>query len=419
MSGGKLGESKKEAPDVFIFENVRRLSRCIHSGVISLFSTVSGGGRFPKRGAENGERRWLLPGLWLILEAFEPGDGTAIGATDAPRQERTMTTKDEVLKILARSQGQYVSGEDLARRLSLSRNAVWRAVKSLRGEGCSIDAATRRGYRLNETPDILSPQAVEKYFSRRAARWDVEVRKSVTSTNAVLKAMAEKGAPEGKILVAAEQTAGKGRMNRRFYSPAGSGVYMSLLLRPSCSASQSLYITTAAAVAVAEAIERVAGGKAQIKWVNDVYLRGKKACGILTEAAFDMETNRLAYAVLGIGVNMRPPAGGFPDELEPIVTSVFGEADYDPEKRNRIVAEIVERFWRFYENLGEKAFLQGYRERSFLTGKDVDVVEGAERRPARALDIDGEFRLHVRYEDGAEEYLQSGEVSVKPRGGTA
>lgn len=135
MSGGKLGESKKEAPDVFIFENVRRLSRCIHSGVISLFSTVSGGGRFPKRGVENGERRWLLPGLWLILEAFEPGDGTAIGATDAPRQERTMTTKDEVLKILARSQGQYVSGEDLARRLSLSRNAVWRAVKSLAGRG--------------------------------------------------------------------------------------------------------------------------------------------------------------------------------------------------------------------------------------------------------------------------------------------
>ena len=149
-----------------------------------------------------------------------------------------MTTKDEVLKILARSQGQYVSGEDLARRLSLSRNAVWRAVKSLRGEGCSIDAATRRGYRLNETPDILSPQAVEKYFSRRPARWDVEVRKSVTSTNAVLKAMAEKGAPEGKILVAAEQTAGRGRMNRRFYYPAGSGVFMSLLLRPTCSPSQ-------------------------------------------------------------------------------------------------------------------------------------------------------------------------------------
>ncbi|MCI7404736.1 biotin--[acetyl-CoA-carboxylase] ligase [Pyramidobacter sp.] len=330
-----------------------------------------------------------------------------------------MTTKEEVLKTLELSQGRYVSGEALARRLSLSRNAVWRAVKSLQDEGCSIDAVTRRGYRLNETPDLLSPQAVEKYFSRRAACWDVEVRKTVTSTNTVLKTMAEGGAPEGKILVAAEQTAGRGRMERRFYSPAGSGVYMSLLLRPSCGASQSLYVTTAAAVAVAEAIEHVTGQRAQIKWVNDVYLRGKKACGILTEAAFDMETNRLAYAVLGIGVNMRPPAGGFPDELEPIVTSVFGEADYDPVLRNRIVAEIIERFWRSYENLGEKAFLQGYRERSFLSGKDVDVVSGAERRPARALDIDGEFRLHVRYEDGAEEYLQSGEVSVKPRGGSA
>ncbi|WP_352403082.1 biotin--[acetyl-CoA-carboxylase] ligase [Pyramidobacter sp.] len=330
-----------------------------------------------------------------------------------------MTTKDEVLGILMRSQGRYVSGEDLARRLSLSRNAVWQAVKSLQNEGCSIDAVTRRGYCLTDTPDLLSPQAVEKHFSRRAPCWDVEVRKTVTSTNTVLKAMAESGAPEGKILVAAEQTAGRGRMGRRFYSPAGSGVYMSLLLRPACGPAESLYITTAAAVAVAEAVESVAGREAQIKWVNDVYLRGKKACGILTEAAFDMETKRLSYAVLGIGVNMRAPAGGFPDELEPIVTSVFGEADYDPGKRNRIVAEIVERFWRFYENLDEKAFLKGYRERSFLTGKDVYVVSGAERRPARALDIDDEFRLHVRYENGADEYLQSGEVSVKPRGGAA
>lgn len=330
-----------------------------------------------------------------------------------------MTTKEEVLKILELSQGQYVSGEELGHRLSLSRNAVWRAVKSLQYDGCSIDAATRRGYRLNETPDRLSPQAIEKYFSRRADCWDIEVRKTVTSTNTVLKAQAEVGVPEGKILVAVEQTAGRGRMDRRFYSPAGSGVYMSFLLRPPYSASQSLYITAAAAVAVAEAIESAAEQEAQIKWVNDVYLRGKKACGILTEAAFDMETKRLSYAVLGIGINMRPPADGFPDELSPIVTSVFDKTNYAPALRNQIVAETIERFWHFYEDLGEKAFLQGYRERSFLSGKDVYVINGAERQTARALDIDDEFRLHVRYENGADEYLQSGEISVKPRGSTA
>lgn len=277
--------------------------------------------------------------------------------------------------------------------------------------------AARRGCGSRKIADNLLPETLKKYFASPSPSWDVEVRKVVSSTNTVLKALAEKGAAEGKILIAREQTAGRGRMNRSFYSPAGTGIYMSLLMRPALSAPESLYITTAAAVAVAEAIEHVTEQKAQIKWVNDVYLRGKKVCGILTESAFDMETKRLSYAVLGIGVNMRRPPEGFPGGLEPIVTSVFSETDYTPERRDRIVAEIIERFWHFYENLTGKAFIKGYRERSFLTGKDVYVTGGQDRRPARVLGIDGEFRLRVRYEDGTEVCLQSGEVSVKPREG--
>lgn len=263
--------------------------------------------------------------------------------------------------------------------------------------------------------DTLTEQSVRRWLPDEGAKWNVQVFQTVSSTNTVLKNMAEQGAPEGTILIASEQTAGRGRMGRSFYSPSGTGVYMSFLLRPSFLPTQSLYITTAAAVAVAEAIEFVTKRPTQIKWVNDVYLDGHKTCGILTEAAFDTEKNRLSYAVLGIGINMRTPPGGYPEELRPIITSVFSESSYNTESRDRIVAEVISRFWRFYESIPEKPFLYEYRKRSLLEGKSVDVISGNKRRPAMALDIDDEFRLHIRYSEGAEEYLQSGEVSVKPR----
>lgn len=263
--------------------------------------------------------------------------------------------------------------------------------------------------------DTLTEQSVRRWLPDEGAKWNVQVFQTVSSTNTVLKEMAEQGAPEGTILIASEQTAGRGRMGRSFYSPSGTGVYMSFLLRPSFLPTQSLYITTAAAVAVAEAIEFVTKRPTQIKWVNDVYLDGHKTCGILTEAAFDTEKNRLSYAVLGIGINMRTPPGGYPEELRPIITSVFFKSSYNTESRDRIVAEVISRFWQFYESIPEKPFLCEYRKRSLLEGKSVDVISGNERRPAMALDIDDEFRLHVRYSEGAEEYLQSGEVSVKPR----
>ncbi len=326
-----------------------------------------------------------------------------------------MTTREEILKILTRAQGKYISGEELARKLSLSRNAIWRAVKSLQEEGYTIAAVTNRGYSLTASPDILTTTGITQYLLDGKG-WDIEVYRSITSTNSVLKGMAEQGAPEGKILVAEEQTAGKGRMNRAFYSPAGTGIYLSILLRPKFSPEESLYITTAAAVAVAQAIESVSDRAAQIKWVNDVYLDGKKVCGILTEASFDMETKRLAYAVVGIGVNILEPQDGFPEELRPIITSVWNDKNYRPALRPRLAAEIIRRFWDFYADLTNKPFLREYQRRSFLNDKVVFVINGIIRRPARALEIDDEFRLHVRYDDGTEDFLQSGEVSVKPTG---
>ena len=325
-----------------------------------------------------------------------------------------MTIKDAVLHALGSSMGNFVSGEELAQRLSVSRNAVWRSVKALQQEGYYIQAVTHRGYCLSAKPDVLSAQSISQYLPQELSFFDISIYKTITSTNKVLKDMAEKGAAEGRVLVAEEQTAGKGRMNRAFYSPAGTGVYVSLLLRPRFSAADSLYVTTAAAVAVAEAIEAIAERETKIKWVNDVYCDGKKVCGILTEAAFDMESSGLAYAVLGIGINVRPPERGFPEELRPIVTSVFDGGGYDTDTRNRLVAEVLSRFWGYYGTLTQKKFLKGYQDRSLLKGRDVYVIDGNEKELARALEIDDQCRLHVRYADGRDGYLSSGEVSVKP-----
>lgn len=324
-----------------------------------------------------------------------------------------MTIKDSVQRALERAMGASISGEDLAKSLSVSRNAVWKAVKELQDEGFIIDAASHRGYCLTGRPDLISAECIARHLPA-AHPFRISVCNTITSTNTVLKSMAEKGAPEGTVLIAEEQTAGKGRMNRSFYSPAGTGIYISVLLRPRFSAAESLSITTAAAVAVAEAVEQESGRETKIKWVNDVYCSGKKLCGILTEAAFDMETRGLAYAVLGIGINVQPPCSGFPQELEPIVTSVWTREEYQGDRRNRLAADVLTRFWRFYERLTEKPFLASYQQRSLLNDTDVVVLSGETARAARALEIDDDCRLHVRYDDGTEEYLCSGEVSVKP-----
>lgn len=325
-----------------------------------------------------------------------------------------MKIKEEVLRLIEEAEGEFVSGEDLAQKLSVSRNTIWRAIKALEGEGYEFRAVTNRGYALTKKTDTLNAASIKRFLPDFCKELKLQFFKTITSTNTVLKEMAEKDAPEGTVLIASEQTAGRGRLSRSFYSPAGTGVYMSLLMRPSFTPEKSLYITTAAAVAVSEAIEAVTKRAAKIKWVNDVYLNDKKACGILTEASFNMESKQLAYAVVGIGINLRKPENGFPENLAPIITSVFDENNYSTDARDRLIAMVISTFWHYYQNLSEKTFLKGYKDRSLLNGKEVYVLGGNSKKIATALDIDDEFRLHVRYKDGTDEYLQSGEVSVKP-----
>lgn len=330
-----------------------------------------------------------------------------------------MNVKEQVLETLEKQKGEHISGAQLAATLGVSRNAVWKAVKSLQEEGYCITAGTNRGYCLKLENDIISVQSISKYLNPELSELTLEVYKSIDSTNNRIKEYAAQGKPEGVIVIAETQTAGRGRMGRSFYSPPVSGVYISFLFRPQFSAQESLFLTTAAAVAAAEAIEVVSGNQAGIKWVNDVFCHGKKVCGILTEASMNVETGLLEYAVTGIGFNVREPEGGFPEEIREIAGPIFlnqkdhGLADSDGEARSRIAAEMINRFWNYYKHLTERTFMTEYKRRSFLLGQQVrtlsePVVTG------RAVDIDEQGHLILECEDGRRVELSSGEVSVRP-----
>ena len=326
-----------------------------------------------------------------------------------------MTVKDRVLDELESHRGMWFSGETLARTLGVSRSAVWKAVDQLRAGGYPIRALPNRGYSLEAGSAILSAQSIGQYLT--VPGLDVEVRETVTSTNDVLRQLAEAGAPEGKVLAAAEQTAGKGRRGHTFFSPAGSGLYLSLLLRPKLEARDALSLTTCAAAAVALAIEGCAGVDAEIKWVNDVFCRGRKVCGILTEAALDVESGGLQYAIVGMGVNLFPPAGGFPAELADLAGAVFETRPQGLEARSQLAGSILDRFFGFYQTIGDKPFFEDYRRRSFLLGKEIEILERGQVRPGLALDLEPDFSLRVREADGTVRSLSSGEVRVKAKRG--
>lgn len=323
-----------------------------------------------------------------------------------------MTTKEKLLALLEDSKGTFFSGEEIARTLQVSRAAVWKAVNALREDGYTIDAATNKGYRLSPDSDILSPQGIRRFLKPEYRDLDLTVLPTAPSTNALVREKANQGRPEGCVIVACEQTDGRGRYGRQFFSPVDSGVYLSLLLRPTAySPQQATCLTAAAAAAMCQAIEAVTGQQPGIKWVNDIFLHGKKVCGILTEAAVGLETGTLNYMVLGAGVNLYPPAEGFPEEIQSIAGSVLEHSC--PEAKNRLVGEFLNRFWDFYSHPECRAYLEDYRARSLAIGRNVTVLSAGKAVSVYAYGIDDDFRLLVRYENGDTEALSYGEIRIQ------
>ena len=320
-------------------------------------------------------------------------------------------TKDELLSLLWQNADSYISGEELARRLSVSRTAVWKAIGQLREAGYTIESVSNRGYRLLSESDVLSEEGIRRHL--RHQELQLQVYPTITSTNTVLKTLAAEDAPAGLVLIAGEQTAGRGRMGRSFYSPADSGLYLSLLLRPRMSAVEATRLTACAAVAVAETIEELSGRQAQIKWVNDIFVDGRKVCGILTEASMDFESGMMHYVIIGLGVNTHVPAGDFPEELRGIAGAAFDTGSI-PELRCRLAAGILDRLAVYTEKPDAPEVFAGYKRRSLVLGKAVNILSpGRELVPAEVLDLNEDYSLRVRLPDGSTADLNSGEVSVR------
>ncbi len=319
--------------------------------------------------------------------------------------------REEVLAALSRAPGDFISGGDLAAGLGVTRSAVWKAVSRLRQEGWPIESVPRKGHRLNGGHDVLSAEGIRRFLTRPGL--DVRFYPVISSTNTVLKQLALEDAPEGLALVAGSQTAGRGRLGRSFYSPSGSGIYLSLLLRPSLKASEAVRFTACAAVAAAEAIESLADVRVGIKWVNDLFLGGRKVCGILTEAGLDLESGRLSYMIVGIGINTRVPAGDFPEDIRDTAGAVFGDAPV-PDLRNRLAAGVLDRLMAYSARPDDPALFESYRRRSVVLGRPIRVLEpGKEPLPAEALELAPDYSLRVRMADGSVRLLHSGEISIR------
>lgn len=320
-------------------------------------------------------------------------------------------SQQRVCRALQES-GDYLSGQELSRTLGISRAAVWKAVEALRRQGYDIEARTGRGYRLIGMPDLLSHETVERHLGRE--RENLQVLAETDSTNSACRRLALEGAPDGTVVIADCQTAGRGRRGRSFQSPAGKGLFFSILWRPDCDPERLLPLTALSAVAACRAIRRVTGAEVQIKWPNDLVLSGRKLAGILTEMALEGESGHVSHVVVGIGINVHQQPEDFAGEVAGIATSLdltLGGSVC----RAQLAAALLEEmdYLRREVLFAPERWLEDYRAACLNVGRTVRLLRGDSRETVQALRIDEQYGLVVRHEDGSEETVRSGEVSVR------
>lgn len=324
-----------------------------------------------------------------------------------------MSTKEEILKILENNRERSISGEQLASHLNISRTAVWKGIKALKEEGYNIESVTRKGYCLKSSSDLLSAEGIKLSLNDPAI--ELSILKTTESTNKEAKARVIAGAAHKTVILSEEQTAGKGRMGRSFYSPNQTGIYMSLILKPDLLAADAVLITAGAAVGVCRGIKKATGLETKIKWVNDIFYKDKKVCGILTEAGTDFESGMLSYLIIGIGINVFAPARDFPPEISSLAGSLFNQKP-DALTRNQLAAEIINEVIKICDNLSDRSFVEEYRKRSMVIGHMIEVIRRDQKnQEALVLDIDENGGLIVEFENKEKETLHSGEISIRKK----
>ncbi len=319
--------------------------------------------------------------------------------------------KSEIIRKLKENNG-YVSGQQLCEDLGVSRTAVWKAIRRLRDEGYQIEAVRNRGYRLLGIADVLTETECSDRLAGCRLGSPVYCFDETDSTNIQAKILAEKGAPEGTLVIAESQTSGKGRRGRSWISPPGEGLWFSLVLRPQIRPSVTPILTLVAAMAAAAGIEDVTGLKTRIKWPNDIVISGKKVVGILTELS--AEAQETHYVVIGIGINVNMTE--FPEEIQKTATSIYLESGTFF-RRSDIVTAVIKRMESYYMTYMATVSLEElrdeYMKRLVNLGREVVVMEPQRERRGICEGIDRNGCLLVRGEDGNVERVISGEVSVR------
>lgn len=325
-------------------------------------------------------------------------------------------SQERLLALLTQAGSNWLSGEEISRQLGISRTAVWKQIEALRSAGYVLEAQTRLGYRLISTPDAVTPREVLPGLTTTRFGRQIEYRESVGSTNDLAKQLARAGAPEGLAVIADEQVAGKGRLGRAWATPRGSALALTLVLRPDLPPYQAPRVTLVAAVAVAEAVRQVTGLPAEIKWPNDIQLRGRKFCGILTE--MEAEVERVLFLVCGVGINVNLEAALLPAEVRETATSLMAESG-QPVSRAALARAVLERFESVYDELLSGHFdrvLDRWRGMSNTLGQAVRVqsVMGAPTLWGVAEDVDRDGALLVRDPEGQVHRVVAGEVTLRP-----
>lgn len=321
-----------------------------------------------------------------------------------------MKTKDIVLRELERNRANYISGQELAERLNISRTAIWKAINSLKESGFQIESQTKLGYKLVESDDKLSDEGIRKGLRDELKDIDIVIYDEIDSTNTEAKRrLYSSDVKDFTVIVADMQKGGRGRTGKSFTSPKGSGVYFSIILHPKDSYDFSYFdlTTVKAAVAVAEGLRESTGKQAEIKWVNDLFLKGKKICGILSELDADFESRSVKSVIVGIGINVNEPKDDSFKDLKDIAGYIGTDVI-----RNEILSSILNAFYENNYVKSDKEIIDYYKKHSLVIGKDLSFVLNGKKYSAKGVDINDKGNLIV--DTGSERLtLSSGEVSIK------
>ncbi|KXS42093.1 MULTISPECIES: biotin--[acetyl-CoA-carboxylase] ligase [unclassified Candidatus Frackibacter] len=324
---------------------------------------------------------------------------------------KTSERKQQVLEILHNTDD-YISGQELSDKFGVSRTTIWKYIKGLREQGYQIESSSKLGYRLIKAPDILSPEEIKRDLETKILGREIIYQERVDSTNNLAETEARKGAKEGTVIIAKEQTGGKGRLNREYFCPPG-GIWFSVILRPEIKPAFASQLNFIIAVALAKTIDKLTKLEPGIKWPNDILINGKKVSGILTE--MNAEIDKVNHIILGVGINLNIPLVKFPNELLEKATSIQEELGRKVLKLDfflRLLAELENEYIRLKEE-GFKSVLTEWREYNVTLGQKVNVNNMREILTGRAIDVDDEGGLILELDSGDRQRVVAGDVTLE------